>query len=358
MLTEEWRPVVLPPFMSHTYEVSSYGEVRYKPTGGLLTNIYHSTNGYDYVTLMIDPSYANEIPGTNKLKMMKVILDWLIAMVFSIIPPTAYQNATIRHRDGDKSNHHADNIEWVDNDVDWKCVNYSNIVDKYAVSNTGVIKETLSGKVIERSVDVDDDVIVPLLTTTGDYKIFKVHNIVAHTYYGRREPNEIVNHINGVKNNCSIYNLEYIDYGENIRNGINEGLLPTNTKVKPKLDVETVDMVREKLFKHDGCVRLVMKEIDHDEYPMLTGRKIKAIRDGDGYPDSNKYSKEELERLSKMRTNKPRVDITPDIENIVVGLLVKHNGDVKAVCADPGCKVSQSKVYQIKNSLNDKNIFN
>lgn len=359
MVNETWKPVLLPPIMEHTYEVSSNGEVVYTPTGGVLNNIYHSTNGHDFVTLMIDPVYFKEIPGVNKMRMMKVRLDWLIAMTFSIIPPNSYENAKLRHRDGDRDNHQVDNIEWVDSIEEWRCVNYSNIVDKYAVSDNGIVKELLSGKIINRDIDDEGDVVVSLLTTDGTYKLFKVHNIETHAFYGKREKNEIVNHINGLKYNCHLSNLEYIDYGENVKNGIKEGELPTDTKVKQRPDVDTMDMIRDLLFKHNGCVRFVMKDIDADEYPEIDRRVVHSVRDCETgyYSQSNKYSAEELKKLNAMRINRPKTEITPEIENSTIGLLVKYNGDVKAVCNDPMCKVSQTKVYQIKNKIKGSNRY-
>ena len=233
---------------------------------------------------------------------------------------------------------------------------YDIVGNMYAVSSNGDVRKLMSTKILDTGIDNEGDVVVLLDICNGGRKGFKVHNLVAHAFYGKRNRNEIVNHVNGVKRNCRIDNLEYIDYTENINNGIADGSLDPNTGKKQKIDVDTMDMVRELLFKHGGSVRLTLKDIDKDEYPLLDRRLVDRIRNGgDGmYGKSNKYSDEELKTLSKMRISKPRIEITDEVESTIVGLLFKHGGDVKAVCEDPTCKASSSIVYQIKNKCGYK----
>ena len=107
---------------------------------------------------------------------------------------------------------------------------------RYRVSNKGRIKNIRTGKILKPSVSkgkrnkgytrvtlfADEDF------NTG-HKLkghsTPVHKIVTNSFYGIRPDNLVVNHINGIKSDNDIHNLEYCTPRENTQHAIRTGLI-------------------------------------------------------------------------------------------------------------------------------------
>lgn len=98
---------------------------------------------------------------------------------------------------------------------------------KYQASNLGRIRSKnykSSGiiKVLKPSISKDGYLQTALLNDLGKYKSIKVHRIIALAFLGYSELE--VNHIDGVKDNNNIINLEYVTRSENCQHSFDIGL--------------------------------------------------------------------------------------------------------------------------------------
>lgn len=70
------------------------------------------------------------------------------------------------------------------------------------------------------------------LSKEGKSRRFAVHRIIAETFLGKSDL--IVNHIDGVKTNNNIENLEYVTTQENTAHAVRIGLIKNNSKINKK----------------------------------------------------------------------------------------------------------------------------
>lgn len=84
------------------------------------------------------------------------------------------------------------------------------------------------------------------LSRKGLRKSFSIHRIVAMTFIG--ESDLVVNHIDGVKTNNNINNLEYVTSQENTAHAVRTGLIKNNSRInKDKIikDYQNGSRIRE-----------------------------------------------------------------------------------------------------------------
>ena len=101
---EIWKPIINEPKMGdNKYEVSSHGRVRNIITGHIL-GLSISNNGYVRVTV-------ND-RRTNKKKNTHLSVHRLVASAFLYNDASSIK-CEVNHKDGDKTNNHYENLEWV-----------------------------------------------------------------------------------------------------------------------------------------------------------------------------------------------------------------------------------------------------
>ena len=110
----------------------------------------------------------------------------------------------------------------------WKVI--ENFPD-YLISNRGNIKivKTLENRILFTK---DDGYVSCPLTSNGKNYYKYVHRLVAEAFVPNPNNKRQVNHKNGIKNDNSVENLEWVTPAENIRHAIETGLLKYKKKEK------------------------------------------------------------------------------------------------------------------------------
>lgn len=133
------------------------------------------------------------------------------------------------------------------NREEWRpVVGYEGI---YEVSNFGRIKRARTGYLLNPTVTTRGYAIVNLVDASrGLRKCSHVYNIVSAAFLGPKPLGLCVNHIDGVKTNNVLWNLEYVTYRENSQHAIRTGLIQRDL---------SPDQVREvrALQGHLGAIR-------------------------------------------------------------------------------------------------------
>jgi hypothetical protein len=112
---------------------------------------------------------------------------------------------------------------------------------KYEVSDTGLIMNRRTGKILKPMENHKGYLYVNLYDEEGKIKKFRVHRLVAEAFIPNPENKPQVNHKNGNKHDNRVENLEWVTNVENYRHAAEKGLTkPTVSVVQYTLDGEYV----------------------------------------------------------------------------------------------------------------------
>lgn len=100
-----------------------------------------------------------------------------------------------------------------------------------------------------------------ILHNNGCSKSRTVHSLVAETFLGTRKEGMQVNHIDGVKTNNNVENLEYVTQSENLKHAFRLGL----SKARPQHG------------SHNGYAKLTEEQVLEMREARRKGERYKAI---------------------------------------------------------------------------------
>lgn len=109
--------------------------------------------------------------------------------------------------------------------MDWKYFNFKD--RRYKVSSNGDIVSLSSNTMLKQRIDTDGYPIVTLGNKGRTSR--RVHRLVAENFIDNPNMYKEVNHIDGVKTNNFVDNLEWCTRSENVQHAFDNGLKP-----KPK----------------------------------------------------------------------------------------------------------------------------
>ena len=142
----------------------------------------------------------------------------------------------------------------------WKSVeNYENL---YEVSSLGNIRKT-DGKIL--SANKNNKYCQVELRKNTKAKTSLIHRLVAEAFLPNPENKKCVNHINGIKTDNRIFNLEWVTHGENNSHAIQTGLKKSIHPAKGiiQMDMDGKEIARYHSSEHapkgfsSGCICLV-----------------------------------------------------------------------------------------------------
>jgi hypothetical protein len=133
--------------------------------------------------------------------------------------------------------------------LEWRPANDS---PNYLVSNSGIILSIASGRLTGA-------------ISSGGYLVYKIdrkvitgHRLVAKAFIPNPENKPQVNHINGIKTDNRVENLEWATSKENVTHSIKTGLR-TNFTSNAKLDSVDIPIIREAYLNGLGTVKQLAK---------------------------------------------------------------------------------------------------
>lgn len=139
-------------------------------------------------------------------------------------------------------------------DETWKAIILKDVTFPYEISNIGNVKSLekrvncraykkriLPEKIIKNRLDGKGYPFVSLYSEGIEPLQIRVHQLVAISFIPNPENKPCVNHINGIRTDNRVENLEWCTYSENTINGIQRG---TIKGITPKINREIAEQIR------------------------------------------------------------------------------------------------------------------
>lgn len=126
--------------------------------------------------------------------------------------------------------------------------------EKYLVSDTGGVK-TSAGKIVKPSLNRGYPQVVLYLNSNP--KCVRVHQLVAIAFIPNPKNKSTVNHINGIKSDNRVENLEWLTQIENKQHALLNGLVAKREKHgMAKLLESSILIIRAKLAAGETCQKI------------------------------------------------------------------------------------------------------
>jgi len=161
------------------------------------------------------------------------------------------------------------------NTIIWKDIIENGIFLNYQVSNNGLVRNKITGKILKREISNAGYYRVCIYFNKHDYKHRSVHRLVAVAFISNPENKPEVNHIDGNKLNNNTNNLEWVTRSENEIHAINNGLfLNYGSNNKNSKYLESQIHIVCKLFENKVPSILI------SYITKINGNTLKSIRTG------------------------------------------------------------------------------
>ena len=111
----------------------------------------------------------------------------------------------------------------------WKKIYYDDLETNYSVSETGQVRNDITNYILKPAIQQGYAHVTLYINKKG--KRVKIHRLVATAFIPNPENKPYVNHIDGVRGNNFVENLEWVTASENTQHAVDTGLfLPTREK--------------------------------------------------------------------------------------------------------------------------------
>lgn len=167
----------------------------------------------------------------------------------------------------------------------------------YQVSNLGQVKRFKTGKILKGAFDQDGYLKVSLYVN-GKSKDYFIHRLVCLAFLPNPEDKPQVNHLNGMKTDNRVENLEWATHSENTQHAWRIGLIDRNKfselHKKENLSEETLRKMSEaKKGKplSEEHKKKVSEALKGRQFSEETRRKIGEAKKGKPRPDLSEYNR-------------------------------------------------------------------
>ena len=110
----------------------------------------------------------------------------------------------------------------------WKKFIFENKETDYSVSIKGEVRKDTTNHILSQSSQQDYKFVTLLIN--GKQKRMRVHRMVALTFLDNPDNKPYVNHINGIRSDNNVKNLEWVTPSENIQHAVRIGLMNSGKK--------------------------------------------------------------------------------------------------------------------------------
>lgn len=134
---------------------------------------------------------------------------------------------------------------------EWKQVSE---FENYYVSNLGRVYNCVTKKFIGNKISGKYEYAKVKLRNSRGIRLVDVHRLVAETFIPNPESKAAVNHINGIKSDNRVENLEWVSYSENCTHAFTSGLKTPKRGEKSeraKLTQNQVEYIRSHYKSYD-----------------------------------------------------------------------------------------------------------
>jgi len=142
--------------------------------------------------------------------------------------------------------------------VEWKDID--GYGGKYQISSEGFVRNTKSGRTLKPSSDTKGYTRVNL-HKEGKLKTNKLHRLVAIYFLQNKEDLSQVNHINGIKDDNRVENLEWCDQNHNMRHAYSLELKDTKGVKNGRSSISEEDVYRIRTLLNTDLTQIEIAEI-------------------------------------------------------------------------------------------------
>jgi hypothetical protein len=149
----------------------------------------------------------------------------------------------------------------------------------YSISNFGQVINNRTNKLLKIGINRNGYPSIFLYTNNGR-KMLRVHSMVAHSFIGPIKDGQMVNHINGIKTDNRVENLEYCTHGENMKHAYNIGLkkgMKGEMNPNSRFTSDEILFIRSLRFMYNVSVpnlRKLLPDISRTSIQDIVGYKI------------------------------------------------------------------------------------
>lgn len=204
--------------------------------------------------------------------------------------------------------------------------------ENYYIKNNGKIFNSKNKELKQRKTN--DGYLQINLFINKKYYTYRIHRLIALTFIPNPENKPYVNHINGIKTDNRVENLEWVTHLENCIHAIENKLYKRNI-LNTKESLEIIDLYNNNIFHIDEIKSIY--NIDYSQIYFLF--------------NSNKTKKNINKNINKKLFFKSFDSYNRD-EKIINEFLPGYNGNIKEICKKYNLKKSQ--VYNIVKSKNKR----